>query len=97
MPANLSNRALTEVERILQKRQKKEKASVSLSGEVIRAADVLAGAEGRSAFVERAVRSYLRSLVRRARNQRDLEAINANSAATNQESDRVLELQAWPE
>jgi hypothetical protein len=36
-------------------------------------------------------------MVRRTRNERDLAAINARAAVTNRESDRVLELQEWPE
>ena len=97
MPVTLSNRALSDIERILRKREKKAKASVSLSGEIIEAADTLAGAEGRSAFVERALRAYLRSIVRRARDERDITLINAKATMTNKESDRVLDLQSWPE
>ena len=97
MPATLSNRTLTELERVLKRREKKEKASVSLSGEIVEAADVLAGKDGRSAFIERAIRSYLRALIRRGRDQRDLELINAGASITNTESDRLLDLQAWPE
>ncbi len=70
---------------------------MSLSGEIIRAADAVAGKAQRSALVERALRGYLRRLVNRSRNERDLEAINASAKVTNRESDRVLELQAWPE
>lgn len=96
--SNLRTRdSIAEVRRILLRREKKEKASLSLSGEIVKAADALAGKSGRSAFVERAVRAYLRSLVRRARDAHDLEAINSKSEATNRESDRVLDLQAWPE
>ncbi len=83
--------------RLLQGGARKEKVSVSLSGGVTRAIDELADAEGRSAFVERALRVYIRSLVRRAQNKRDREAIDLRSKATNHESDRTLELQAWPE
>ena len=70
---------------------------MSLSGELIAAVDSLAGKAQRSAFLERALRSYLKRMVRRTRNAHDLAAINARAAVTNRESDRVLELQEWPE
>ncbi len=88
---------MLEVQRLLVHREKKEKASLSLSGEIVKAADVMAGKSGRSAFVERAIRSYLRRMLRRARDQRDLETINRAADATNRESDAVSEFQAWPE
>ena len=70
---------------------------MSLSGELIAAADALAGKAQRSALIERALRSYLKRIVRRAENEKDLAAINAHSAVTNREAEKVLELQAWPE
>ena len=97
MTAGVSDRKLAELQRILERREKKEKTSVSLSGEIVRAADAMAGKAQRSAFVERAVRVYLTSLLRRARKERDIQAIKARAVVTNRESDRVLELQSWPE
>src|SRR5450830_1832368 len=97
MTARISNRALLELQRTLGRREKKEKTSVSLSGEIIRAADLVAGKAQRSAFIERAVRVYLRRLVRRAHDARDLKAINSLADVTNRESDGLLDLQAWPE
>lgn len=97
MNGNITDKTLAEVERLLAQREKKEKTSVSLSGEIIRAADAIAGKAQRSALVERALRRYLRRLISRARDERDLEAINASAKVTNRESDRVLGLQAWPE
>ncbi len=70
---------------------------MSLSGEIIRAADIIAGKTQRSALVERAVRVYLRRVLRRAREERDFKAINSRAEITNRESDRLLDLQAWPE
>lgn len=97
MADSIPDRTIAEVQRLLERRDKKEKISVSLSGEIIRAADAIAGKAQRSAFVERAVRRYLRTILRRARDKRDLEAINARARVTNRESDRVLDIQAWPE
>ncbi len=70
---------------------------MSLSGELIAAADALAGKAQRSALVERALRVYLRRLVRRNTNAKDLAAINARASVSNRESDKVIGLQAWPE
>jgi metal-responsive CopG/Arc/MetJ family transcriptional regulator len=88
---------MLEVERILKRKEKKTNASVSLSREVIRATDAVAGKAGRSALVERAIRRYFRVILRRARNQHDLQAINAHADRTNRESDVLLDLQAWPQ
>lgn len=86
-----------EVERHLGRREKKEKISVSLSGELLMAMDAVAGSTGRSAFVERAIRAYLKRMVRRHHNERDLALINAHAHAINRESDGLLEFQSWPE
>jgi metal-responsive CopG/Arc/MetJ family transcriptional regulator len=93
----ISPRRLRELARLIAGRGRKAKASLSLSEDLIKAADELAGSEGRSALVEDAVRVYLRAVVRRMRHRRDLEAINAHASATNRESDDLLHLQAWPD
>ena len=69
--------------------------SVALSNELVRATDAIAGAAHRSAFVERALRRYLNALMRHARHEHDLAAINAHAAATIRESDALLAMQAW--
>ena len=97
MTTTLTGPAAAKLQRLLSRREKKAKASVSLSGELLRAADAVAGKAQRSALVERAVRAYLKSLVRKARYQHDLAAINAQADRTNRESDDLLGLQAWPE
>lgn len=97
MISNLSEKRAAELQRLLSKHEKKTKASVSLSGELIRAADALAGKAQRSALVERAVRRYLQAILRRARREHDLRVIAAHAEATNRESDQLLDLQAWPE
>lgn len=97
MTTRLTGPAAAKLQRLLSRREKKAKTSVSLSGELLRAADAVAGKAQRSALVERAVRAYLKSMVRKARYQHDLEAINAEADRTNRESDGLLDLQAWPE
>ena len=94
---HLSAKRTAELQRLLSQHGKKAKTSVSLSGELLRATDVVAGKAQRSALVERALRRYLKSILRRARHQRDLALIAAAAALTNRESDQVLALQAWPE
>ncbi len=93
----LSARRAAQLQRLLSRHEKKAKTSISLSGELLRATDVVAGKAQRSALVERALRRYLQSILRRARHQRDLALIAARAAVTNRESDQVLELQTWPE
>jgi metal-responsive CopG/Arc/MetJ family transcriptional regulator len=93
----LTQRSLDRLARLLRRREKKAKTSLSLSAELIEAADFIAGRSQRSAFVERAVRVYLRHVMRQARHRRDLAAIDARAEVTNRESDGLLDLQAWPE
>jgi metal-responsive CopG/Arc/MetJ family transcriptional regulator len=93
----LSAERTAELQRLLSQHGKKAKTSVSLSGELLRATDVVAGKAQRSALVERALRRYLKFILRRARHQRDVALIAARAALTNRESDQVLSLQAWPE
>lgn len=94
---SFTDRTIIELERHLARREKKEKTSVSLSGELLQAVDSITGKAERSAFVERALRSYLKRIVRRHRNERDLRVINTNAAAINREAELLMELQAWPE
>ena len=95
-PIPLSAKRVSEVQRLLYQPEKKAKTSVSLSGELLRATDAIAGPDQRSAFVERALRHYLKALLRRAQREHDLAAINAHAAATNRESDQLLAMQVWP-
>jgi metal-responsive CopG/Arc/MetJ family transcriptional regulator len=95
--ALLSPQRAAELERLLGKHERKAKTSISLSAELLRAADLIAGTAQRSALIERALRHHLKSLLRRSRQQRDLAAIAAQAMVTNRESDELLALQAWPE
>jgi metal-responsive CopG/Arc/MetJ family transcriptional regulator len=88
---------MSTVQRHLEGRQKKQKTSITLSGELVEAIDALAGKAERSAFIERAVRSYLRRKIRRWQSEKDLKAINAHAGQTNRESDWLLEVQSWPD
>jgi metal-responsive CopG/Arc/MetJ family transcriptional regulator len=88
---------VAEVRRVLREARNKEKVSLSLSAELVEAADLIAGKAQRSALVERALRHYLNRLIRTARHRHDLDRIDAKAPLTNRESDRLLDLQAWPE
>jgi metal-responsive CopG/Arc/MetJ family transcriptional regulator len=75
----------------------KVKTSVTISGDVLKEMDQLAGrASNRSAFVETAVRRFIEQLRRERRNASDLEIINRKSRQLNREAADVLEYQVMP-
>ena len=76
----------------------KVKTSITLSQEVLKAADKRAKQQRRtrSDFIEAAVRAFIRQLIRDERNARDLEIINQNADALNREASDVLEYQVLP-
>jgi hypothetical protein len=96
-PGDLSPPRVAEIRRVLRRAERKEKVSLTLSAALVMAADLLAGKARRSALVERALRRYLLGLVRRARDGHDRERIDAKATVTNRESDKLLDLQSWPE
>lgn len=61
----------------------KAKTSVTISRTLLAAADDVAGTSGRSALIERALRQYLRRLVRRARHERELSLIDLHAEKLN--------------
>mgnify|MGYP001586694847 CR=1 FL=1 len=81
---------LRRVSELLHTPGKKAKASVTIARGLLEAADDIAGQTGRSALVERAVRHYLRRLVRRARHERELALLNAHAARLNREAGRAV-------
>jgi metal-responsive CopG/Arc/MetJ family transcriptional regulator len=73
----------------------KEKTSVTLSKDVLKQIDRLAGPKGsRSSFIERVLRRYMREQKVKSIHARDLRLINAAAARLNQEAEDVLEYQA---
>jgi metal-responsive CopG/Arc/MetJ family transcriptional regulator len=73
----------------------KEKTSVTLSRDVLKQIDRLAGRKhSRSAFIERVLREFLRQRTLAARNARDLELINASADQLNRDAGEALEYQA---
>lgn len=75
----------------------KAKVSVTIARGLLAAADDVAGEAGRSALIERAVRHYLRQLVRRARHERELALLDAHATRLNAAAARSLADQAEPD
>ena len=76
----------------------KMKTSLTLSREVVRGIDRLAGKRhSRSAVVDNVLRRYLADRERTAINARDLELINRYADELNAEAEEVLEFQTIPE
>jgi len=75
----------------------KAKVSVTLARGLVAAADQIAGEAGRSALIERAVRRYLRQIVRRARHQRELALLDAHADRLNAAAAQALADQAEPD
>ena len=72
----------------------KTKTSMTLSPDVLRQVDDLAGSRySRSAVVEQVLRHFFRERSRRKRHARDLQRINAAAENLNQEVADVLEYQ----
>jgi len=73
----------------------KEKTSVTLSPEVLKSIDRLAGSkQSRSAFIEGVLQQYLRQRERAQRDARDIEIINRNAEQLNRDALDALEYQA---
>ena len=74
----------------------KAKASVTIARGLLDAADAVAGPDGRSALIERAVRHYLRRLLKKARRERELALLDAHASRLNAAAARALLDQAEP-
>jgi metal-responsive CopG/Arc/MetJ family transcriptional regulator len=73
----------------------REKTSITLSKDVLKGVDRLAGSKySRSAFIERVLRKYLRERAKAAAQARDLLRINAAADRLNGEAADVLDYQA---
>ena len=76
----------------------KEKTSITLSREVLKDIDRLAGSkQSRSAFIEAVLAHYLRKRARAQIEARDLELLNRAADELNAEVEDVLRYQAWEE
>ena len=73
----------------------KQKTSITLSPDTIRAIDELAGeTSNRSRIIEQAVLEFLERRKRQLREARDLEILNAAADELNREVEDVLDYQA---
>lgn len=95
--SRLTARKIKELEELLSRPGIKAKTSVSISREILAAADLLAGKISRSAVFERALESYVWNVVRAARDEIYVERVNANAKAINREAQEVMRFQSWPE
>ena len=71
----------------------KVKTSITLSEDILKAMDEVLEGENRSAFIEAALRVYVRLLKKRERDVKDLEILNKKSDRLNQEAEDVLSYQ----
>ena len=73
----------------------KEKTSITLSKDVLKGIDHLAGSkQSRSAFIEGILSQYLRERKKAQRDARDLELINRHADELNRDAREALEYQA---
>src|SRR5260370_3631146 len=72
----------------------KAKASITLSGNLLKVIDSLAGASQRSAWIERAVQSYAARQLKERRRERELVLLNRNADALNTEGDDTAPYQS---
>jgi hypothetical protein len=72
----------------------KAKASITLSGNLLKVIDSLAGAAQRSAWIERAVQSYAVRQLKERRRERELALLNKHADALNAEGDDSASYQA---
>ena len=72
----------------------KIKTSITLSEEILQAIDQnLGDSKNRSAFIEHALRDYLKKRSIALRNDKDLEILNKHSKRLNREAEDVLSYQ----
>jgi hypothetical protein len=90
----LSQRQLAALSALVAKPAGKAKASITLSGNLLKVIDTLAGEAQRSAWIERAVQSYAARQLREQRRERELALLNKHADALNAEGDDSAAYQA---
>jgi hypothetical protein len=83
----LSARQLAKLSALVGTSAKKQKTSVTLSGNLLTVVEALAGPTQRSAWIEAAVRRYAHRELRRRRRVRELELLNRHADRLNAEGD----------
>jgi len=72
----------------------KVKTSITLSEDLLKAIDEYSGEyKNRSEFIEKAIQSFIRQLIRRQQDAKDLEIINQRADYLNREAADVLTYQ----
>ena len=72
----------------------KVKICIALSEELLKKIDlIIGGYTNRSAFIEQAIRNYIKTKEREERNKADLETLNKHSAKLNREASNVISYQ----
>ena len=72
----------------------KVKISITLSEDLLKAIDEYTGEyKNRSEFIEKAIQSFIRQLIRRQQDARDLEIINQRADYLNREAADILTYQ----
>jgi metal-responsive CopG/Arc/MetJ family transcriptional regulator len=89
----ISRRQLPSPSTPLATRNRKVKTSVSLSEDLLRAVDGLAGKSRRSAWIERSVRASVQRALKRQRDENEVRLLNEHADSLNRESADALAYQ----
>jgi hypothetical protein len=81
----LTPNQLAALSALLAKPAGKAKASITLSGNLLKVIDTLAGTSQRSAWIERAVQSYTARELKERRREREIALLNKHADALNTE------------
>jgi hypothetical protein len=90
----LSAKQLAELSTLVSASAKKQKTSVTLSGNLLTVVEALAGPARRSAWIEAAVRRYAYRELRRRRRMRELELLDRHAETLNAEGNDSASFQA---
>jgi metal-responsive CopG/Arc/MetJ family transcriptional regulator len=91
---SLSAKELAALSALISTPATKAKASITLSGNLLKVIDSLAGAAQRSALIERAVQIYAARQLKERRRERELMLLNRHADALNAEGDDTANYQA---
>jgi len=93
-PRSLSANQLAALSALVATPAIKAKASITLSGNLLKVVDALAGEAQRSAWIERAVQCYAMRQLKERRRERELALLNRHADALNAEGDDSAAYQA---
>lgn len=95
MPAKtLSSNQIAALSALVGTPASKAKASITLSGNLLKVIDTLAGASQRSAWIERAVQSYATRQLKERRREHEIALLNKYAEGLNAEGDDSAAYQA---